>query len=244
MSVHTAEISPPQATSAGLTRHARAAGVLFLILLVCGPFSMLYVPATLIVSGDAAATADNVAANQSLLDAAIVCDVLVFLTEILMAAVLYTLFRAVSPTISMAAAFARLGQAGIMAVNLLGYLVVALLVGSAGFLAAFDTDQVNALVLLTLQAHEYGIYIGQTFFGTHLLLLGYLISRSGYVPRVFGWLVAVTAAGYLADSIGNFVFPEATGTLGVIVGVTSVIGELPFFLWLLFKGIRVRESTR
>lgn len=83
--------------------------------LVCGPFSMLYVPPKLIAP--AAAIADNVVAHRSLLDAAIVCDVLIFLAEIVMAAVLYTLFRAVSPTISMAAAFARLGQAGVMAVT-------------------------------------------------------------------------------------------------------------------------------
>jgi hypothetical protein len=228
-----------RATDTSPHAYARAAGMLFLVLLVLGPFSILFVPSQIIEAGDAAATAANVADSENLLRAAILSDTVIFLTEIAMAVVLYLLFRPVSPALSAISALARFGQAVVMAVNVLVYFVILLLLSGATYLAAVETEQREALALMFFEVHDYGVLIGQAFFGFSLLLLGYLIHRSAYVPRVLGVLMVVAAAGYLVDSLGNFVNPDAEETLSALVGVTSVIGELPFFLWLLIKGVNL-----
>jgi hypothetical protein len=222
--------------------YARAAGLLFLLLLVLGPFSILFVPSQIVEAGDAAATAANVAESENLLRIGIVSDTVIFLAEIAMAVVLFLLFRPVSPALSAISALARFGQAVVMAINVLVYFVILLLLSGAAYLAVVEQDQREALALMFFDVHDYGVYVGQAFFGFSLLVLGYLVHRSGYVPRVLGLLLAVAAAGYLADSVGNFLFPDAEDTLSALVGVTSVIGELPLFLWLLVKGVAVPLS--
>ena len=228
--------------SESLQQLARVAGLLVLALVVLGPFSILYVPSRIVVDSDAAATASNLADNETLFRLGMFSDIAILLIEVGVSAVLYVLFRAVSPALSLASAMARLAQAAVMGANLLNSAVLLLLVGGSGYLAAFDRAQLDALVALFFDLHEHGVSVGQTFFGLSLLLLGVLIRRADLVPRVFGSLMLLAAAGYLADSIGPFLVPESEAPLAVIVGVTSVVGELPFFLWLLVKGVAVRPD--
>jgi hypothetical protein len=233
MITRTAETSP--------LVYARVAGFLILIILVASPFSLVYFPSTLIVPGDATATADNIRASEWLFPLGIVSQSVVFLTEIVLTVLLYVLLRAVSRTLSLVAAFARLAMAVIQGINLLPYFIALLLLSGAGYLTVFEPDQLDALALLFLNANEYGVYIWELFFGLHLLVLGYLIFRSGYFPRILGVLVVVGSLGYLIDGYGNILFPNHEEIFGVVVGVTSIIGELPFFLWLLIKGVNVKR---
>jgi len=130
----------------------------------------------------------------------IVSDSLIFLIEIVLTALLYVLLRPVSRTLSLGAAFARLAMAVIQGINLLPYFTALLLLSGAGYLTVFEPDQLDALALLLLNAHQYGVYIWQLFFALHLFVLGYLIFNSGYFPRILGVLVVVGSLGYLADS--------------------------------------------
>ena len=212
-----------------------------LIVAILGPFSVIYVPSTLIVPGDAIATADNIRASEGLLRIGIVSDSLIFLIEIVVTVLLYVLLRPVSRTLSLVAAFARLAMAIIQGINLLPYFIALLLLSGAGYLTAFQPDQLDALVLLFLNAHQYGVYIWQMFFGFHLFVLGYLIFKSGYFPRILGILMVVGSLGYLTQSYGSILFPNYEEIFAVVVGVTAVIGELPFFLWLVIKGVNVQR---
>jgi hypothetical protein len=233
MTARTAETSP--------LVYARLAGLLLLIVAVISAFSIIYVPSTLIVPGDATATADNVRASGTLFSLGIVSDSLIFLTEIGLAVLLYVLFRPVSRTLSLVAAFARLAMGVVMGVNLLPYFIVLLLVGGAGYLTVFEPAQSDALALLFLNAHQDVVYIWQLFFGLHLAVLGWLIFKSGYFPRILGVVMVVAALGYLTDAYGNMLYPNYDATFGWIVGVTAVLGELPFFLWLLIRGVNVER---
>jgi hypothetical protein len=233
MTKRTAGISP--------LVYARIAGLLLLILLVVGPFSLIYVPSTLIVPGDATATADNIRASESLFRLGIVSDSLIFLIELVLTVLLYVLFRPVSRALSLVAAFARLAMAVIQGVNLLPYFTALLLVSGAGYLTVWEPAQSDALVLLFLNVHQYGVYIWQLFFGLHLLVLSYLIFKSGYFPRILGILMVIASLGYLVDSYGNILFPNYEVIFGVVVGVGAIIGELPFLFWLLIKGVNVQE---
>ncbi len=233
MTNRTAETSP--------LVYARIAGILAILLVVLGPFSLIYVPSTLIVPGDATATADNIRASESLFRTAIIIDLVIFFDEIVLTVLLYVLLRPVSRTLSLVAAFARLSLAIIQGINQLPSLIVLLLLSGAGYFAAFEPSQLDALVLLFLNARESGVYIWQAVFVLHLVVLGYLVFKSGYFPRILGVLLVLGGLGYLIDSFGNILFPNYEPIFGVVVVVTSIIGELPFFLWLLIKGVNVQK---
>jgi len=165
----------------------------------------------------------------------------VFLTEIVLTVLLYVLLRPVSRTLALIAAFARLALAIIQGINLLPLFIALLLLSGAGYLTVFEPDQLDALVLLFLNAHGYGVFVWQLFFGFHLFVLGFLIFKSGYFPRILGILMVLGSLGYLLDSFGNILFPNYAEIFGVVVGVTAVIGEVLFFLWLLIKGVNVER---
>ena len=155
-----------------IKRIARIAGFLILVITVFAPFSMMYVPSTLVVPGDAATTANNILASEGLFRAGIASDSIVFLIEIVVTVLLYVLLKPVSKTLSLVAAFARLAMTVVQGINLLNHFFVLLLLSGAGYLTVFASDQLHALVLLFLNAHEYVALIWGLFFGLHLLVLG------------------------------------------------------------------------
>ncbi len=221
-----------------LRKTARVAGFLYLILFVIAPFSLMYVPSSLIVHGDATTTANNIMASEWLFRLGIVGESVIFLTEIVMVVILYVLLKHVSKTIALVAAFSRLAMATVQGINLLNNFSVLLLLSGAGYLAVFEPDQLHALVLLFLNAHNYGILIGQVFFGLHLFFLGYLLFKSDYFPSILGVLLVFSSAGYLIESFGNFLLPNYEEIFSWIVLVLGIIGELPFMVWLLVKGVK------
>ena len=234
MTNRTAETSP--------LVYARLAGLLVILTVFLGPFSQLYVPSTLIVPGDAAATADNIRASGWVLRLGIVSDSLIFLIEIVVPVLLYVLLRPVSRVLSLVLAFARLATAIIQGINLLPYFIALLLLSGAGYLTVFEPAQSDALALLFLNAHQYVVYIWEIFLGLHMFVLSYLIFKSGYFPRILGVLMVFAALGYLTHGYGSILFPNYEEIFAVVVGVGAVIGELPFFIfWLLIKGVNVQR---
>jgi hypothetical protein len=151
------------------------------------------------------------------------------------------MLKPVSQSLSLAAAFARLGEAIVQAVNLLPSILAFLLVGGGSYLAVFEPEQLDALMLLSLNAFEYMILVWGFFFGLHLLLLGYLVYRSGYFPRLLGALLVLSSLGYLIESYGKFMVPQYAELFSTIVLVLGVLGELPFTVYLLWKGINVEK---
>ncbi|MHC5042745.1 MAG: DUF4386 domain-containing protein [Planctomycetota bacterium] len=220
--------------------YARTAGILLLVILACAGLGMMYVPATLIVPGDATATANNIRASESLFRLGIASDVVLALAEIVMVVVLYRLFEPVSRTLSLVAAFARLTMTVIQGANLLNRLAVLLVLGGAGYLATFGRARLDSLALLFLDVHAQVVFVWEAFFALHCLLLGYLIFKSGFLPRVLGVFMAVAAVGYATESFGNLLLPAHKKVFTAVLGV-AVVGEFPFFLWLLFKGVDVRR---
>jgi hypothetical protein len=163
--------------------YARITGLLLLIIAFLGPFSLIYVPSTLIVPGDATATADNIRASESLFRIAIISDSLIFLIEIVVTALLYVLLRPVSRTLSLVAAFARLAMAVIQGINVLPSFIVLLLLSGAGYSRAFEPGQLDALALLFLNAREYGVYIWQAFLAFICLCLAIWFSSRASSPE-------------------------------------------------------------
>ncbi len=222
-----------------IERTARLTGALILIIAVFAPFSMVFVPSTLIVPGDAATTARNIMASEGLFRLSIVSDAVVFLLEIVVVVLLYVLLRPVSKTLSLVAAFSRLAMTVIQGFNLLTHLFVLLLLGGAGYLTVFAPDQLHALALLFLNAHADVVLIWGLFFGLHLMVFGYLVYNSRYIPRIMGVVLIITSLCYLTQSFGSILLPQYKGIFA-LVGYLAII-EIAFPLWLLIKGVNVEQ---
>ena len=223
-----------------LKRTARIAGFLYLILAPFGLFSLMYV-ANLIVPGDAATTANNIMASEGLFRVSIVSESVVFLIEIVLVVMLYVLLKPVSKTLSLVAAFSRLAMAVIQGINLLNHLAALLLLSGADYLTVFQPNQLHALVLLFLNAHEYVALIWGLFFGLHLFVLGYLVYKSGYIPRILGVLLVFASLCYLTQSFGIILLPKYE-EIFALVAYLSII-EIAFPLWLLIKGVKDQQPA-
>ncbi len=220
-----------------IQKTARVTGVLILLMAVIAPFSMLYVPSTLIVPGDAASTARNLMAGEGLFRLSIVSNALIFLIEIGLCALLYVLLKPVSKTLSLVAAFARLAMTVIQGINLLNHFFVLLLLSGAAYVSAFSPEQLQALMLLFLNAHEAVVQIWGVAFALHLVVSGYLVYKSGYLPRIVGALLIVAGLCYFTQSFGNILFPESKALFATI-GLLSIV-EIALPLWLLIKGVNI-----
>lgn len=223
--------------------YARLAGIFYLLIAISGGFSIGYVPTVIVASGDATATAFNIANNLDLFRLGIVADVVVLMMEVALTVMLYKLFKPVSRTLSLIAAFCRLAMSVVMGLNLLNYLIPLLLLSGSSYLNAFESDQLHALALLFLETHQYGVYIWGLFFGFHLLVLGYLVFKSGFFPRVIGVLMMIGSFGYASESLAAISFIDNATVSAVVISflVIAVIGELSFTFWLLLKTINVNE---
>lgn len=226
----------PVAGGRSVRRTARLTGLLYLAIFVIAPFPFLIVPGVLVVDGDAATTAANVAESEGLFRAGLVAETLVVGIEIVVAGLLYGLLRPVSRSLSFAAAAARVAEAVVQAVNLLTGGMALLLVSGAAYLTVFEPAQLDALTALFLDLRVFLIMVWGVLFAFHLALLGYLVYRSGLWPRLIGGLLGLASFGYLAQSYGHLLAPQHDGLFAVLVVILAAPGELAFTLWLLWKG--------
>lgn len=222
-----------------IQKTARFAGVLYLIITIAATITHFYIPSNIIVPGDAAATANNIMMSQTLFRVGgIGSELVVLLSEILLSIVLYLLFRPVNKTLSLLAAVSRLAMTTIHGINLINYFFVILLLSGTGYLAVFEDGQLNALVMLFLDAHSYGFTIGIAFLTLHVFLLGYLIFKSDYLPRILGVLFVLAGIGYLVDSFALLLSSTYT-TTPAFLAIPIALAEIAFPLWLLIKGVNV-----
>lgn len=220
-----------------LRRLTRVAGTLYLVIFVVYPLATL-VRSSLVVPGDAAATADNIRAQETLFRWGMVGEATIVLVEIGLAAVLYALLRPVSRSVSLAASLARVAEAVVMAAGcLLTSIVTVLLVSDLEYLDAFDADQRDGLALLFQNANDHIVLVWGFFFALSLVLTGWLVYRSGFLPRLPGILLGLAGVGYFVQSFGTFLAPGLAGTWSLVVLVLAIPGELVFAVWLLTKGV-------
>ncbi|AEA46667.1 DUF4386 domain-containing protein [Archaeoglobus veneficus] len=229
MKSHIADIS--------LRKAAIVAGFGLLFMTIAATFAYFYVLSNLIVPGDAATTANNIMANELLFRTAIDSFIIVVILDVVVAWALYVLLKPVNKSLSLLAAWFRLVYATIFGISLHNFFSVLLLLSGADYLTVFETGQLHAQVMLFLNAFSYGWLIGLVFFGLHLSVLGYLVFKSGYIPRILGVLLIIAGFGYLIDSFAKFLFPNYEATIGLF----TFIGELLFMLWLLLKGAKIPE---
>jgi hypothetical protein len=224
-----------------IQQNARFAGVLYLVITVAAIVAHMYVPSLIIVPGDAAATANNINESATLFRLGTVGgELVVLLSEVVLAVVLYVLLKPVNKTLSLIAAVSRLVMTTVHGINMINYFFAMLLVSGTGYLSVFSTEQAQSLAMLFLEAHGYGFTIGIAFLTIHVFVLGYLIFKSGYFPKVLGVLFIAAGVGYLVDSFALLLLPSYKTTPGIIAAIIA-IAEIAFPVWLLIKGVNLEK---
>jgi hypothetical protein len=220
---------------------SRIGGVLYLILIVVGLFGEAFVRNRLIVSGDATATAANIRSLESLWRFGIAAELFLLICAVGLSLIFFVLLRPVSRDLALLAAFFNLVSIALEAAATL-HLVAALFpLGNAAYLRAFEPEQLYAMASLSVKSHSYGFGVSLIFFGCVCLVLGYLIFRSGYLPKALGVLMQIAGLSYLTNSFALLLAPNFASRIFPAILVPAFVGEASLCLWLLVKGVNVEK---
>jgi len=220
---------------------ARIAGFLYFIYIVATMFANVS-RTKLIVFGDAIATANNILASEWLFRIGFVSDVLAGVLFLLAAWALYVLLKPVNKNIAMLFLLLNLGGVAVQCLNMLNLFAAGLLLSGADYLKVFPTDQVQSLAMFFLYLYKNGFMIAQFFYAAWLLPLGYLVFKSGYLPKILGIIVMIECFAWLIYPLQFFLFPtyEFIAYLSSAVGF---IGEFSLAFWLLIKGVKEHKPN-
>lgn len=222
--------------------YARVGGVLYLIIIIVGLLGEAFVRASLIVPGNPTATAERIRSSELLWRASIAGELFLLLPcAIALTLIFYLLLSPVSRELALLAVFFNLVSITIEAANQLHLLAALFPLGDANYLRAFESEQLHALATFSLRSHGHGFTVGLIFFGWECLVLGYLIFRSGYLPRTLGILMLIAGLCYLTNSLALIVSPSLAGRLFPAILIPVFVGEASLCLWLLVKGVNVSK---
>lgn len=221
-----------------LKKTARLTGFTFLFAIAIVVFSNYSVTFRFIVA-DAAETAQNIIANQTLFRINIVCNLIYLVTLIVMLTSLYGILKQVNKNLALVAAFFRLIYAliwGIIALNIFGALR---LLGDATYLSAFEADQLQALTRLHLKSSWDAYYIGLPFWGLASAVCSYLWFKSRYIPRVLAFFGIISSVWCVICAFIFIIFPNFEKTISLsLFDMPLVIFEITLGFWLLFRGLK------
>ena len=216
------------------------AGLAILGSVIVAPFAELYAYPKIIVPYQAAETAKNIVENRALFIALIFAYFITFLLDIVIAWALYIFLKPVNDSLSLLIACLRIVYAVIAIVALNNLVTAFQLLDTPGYLKLFDQNQLNVQAMLYLRAFKNHWYFGIILFAIHLLLLGFLVLKSTYIPKALGVILIITGSGYLLTTLRPFLFPR----LHIDFAKYTFYGELIFMLWLLFRGGRSQERIK
>ena len=228
-------------TSAKTT--ARTAGLFYLLVAVCGGFAELYVRDRIVVPGNAAETARNLLASENLFRFALISDLIMVTSYLLLGLTLYALLQSVDENMARFMVAFNLIGVPVMGLNMLNHFASLYVLSGADYLNVFSAEQLNAWSLFFLDLHRYGYVIAQVSTGSWLLPLGYLVYKSGLFPRMIGTLLMLASVGYLLDLFAQFLLPNYADVIEVVALTPASIAELVFLSWLLIKGVKTGQRT-
>jgi hypothetical protein len=222
-------------------RYARIAGAFYLVIFIAGLFGEMFVRAKIVVSGDAAATAHNLLASTTLWRMGIAGDVIMHLCDIPVMLCLYVLLRVVNRRLALLSVLFNLVQTAVLVGIKLFLLLPLFILGGAAYMNAFTPDQQIALAYLSIKLHGYGFGLGLFFFAGTCLTEGYLIWRSGFLPRVLGVGMGIAGACYLINSFALILAPALQDRLFPAIMLPVMLAELSLALWLLIRGVNAAK---
>ena len=223
----------------GLTLRQAALIAGFGYLLMPVTVAEFYINPKLLIPGNIEQTAQNIVAHGRLFGAAILCYLITLILDVVIAWALYILLVPVNRSVSLLTAWFRLMYTAIALVSLLNLTTVHRLLHTPDYLTAFGSGPLHAQVMLLLNSYRYDWSMSLTVFGIHLGLLGYLIYRSGYIPKIIGVLLVIDGLGWVITPLKPYLYPGAH--LEFFFPVSFV--ELLLPLWLVIRGWKIQEPT-
>lgn len=217
------------------------AGFLYFIYIVATMFADVS-RTKLVVFGDAITTANNILASERLFRIGFISDVLAGVLFLLAAWALYVLLKPVNKNVALLFLLLNLGGVAVQCINMLNLFSVVLLLSGADYLKVFQIDQLQALAMFFLYLYKNGFMIAQFFYAAWLFPLGYLVFKSGYLPKALGIIVMIECFGWLMRPFQFFLFPtyEVIPYFSFAIGF---IGEFGLTLWLLVMGAKDQPSS-
>jgi hypothetical protein len=215
---------------------ARLAGVFYLLTFITG-FVSLFAAGRFIVSGDAAATASNILANETSFRWGLTANLLATVCYVGVTALFYELFKPVNRSLALLAACASLVGCAVGGLSSLFQLAPMTILGGAMSSSAFKTDQLETLAFVLLKLNAQTTTLSLVFFGCYCLLIGCLIFRSIFLPRVLGLLMALGGLGWLTGSFASLLSPPLANALSPYILTPGILGEGALTLWLLVVGV-------
>lgn len=224
-------VAPPDEN---IQAYARVAGILGLLTIIGGGFGEAYVPGAMIVSGDAAATAHNILTGESLFRWGFAGYLLEALCDAGLTMAFWVLMRPVNRNVAMLMVVLRIiSTCGFASAEMLYFGALRTLKG-ATTLAAFQPDQLSGIAYMLIQVSAFGQALFSMFYGVASIVFGWLIYRSGYLPRIFGVAMAIMGLAFTART---FLLVLAPAYASPFLLATAAIAFIPFVLWLLIRGV-------
>lgn len=222
------------------------AGISYLLIIATGITAEMGVRASIKVPDDAQATMMNLIAAESTFRLAVVADLIMIVCDVIVALLFFLLLKPVNSPLASLAAIFRLMQATFLSLNLM-HLFSAIALVQPGTVTALGQEVAAAQMMMALNAHALGYSIGLVFFGLSLLVLGYLMIKSTYIPRFLGYVMLIVSAGYLIDSGAQILmtqYADFAHLFALVVFVPALLGELTLAIWLVFRGVSVPDHGR
>ena len=202
-------------------------------------FAEFYSYSHLVVRGDMARTTHNIQAHPDLFFVTFLCYFGSFICDIVIAWGLYFLLKPVNPALSLLMAWFQIVYAAVGLSAAMNLVTVLRLLDRPEYLALLGTVPLQGQVGLLLASFRASWEMSLALFGIHLVLAGYLVYRSSYIPKILGFLLALAGLGYMINSVAPYLLPGANLDWLVI----TFTGELFFLLWLLIKGWRLKDQV-
>lgn len=221
---------------------ARLAGFLYLIVVLCGTLYLQYIPSNIKLKGDPSAIMPRLINAELLFRVGIVCEIICWVAFLVLPIVLYKLFKPVNGTVARLMVVFAIVQVPIAFMNLLNKFAVLSLISGSAYFKVFPTDRLPAQILFYLNLYQQGNFINQIFWGIWLFPFGYLVFKSGFLPKILGILLMAGCLGYLIDFFGSFLFPEYDKTIiSNYITLPASLGEIGICLWLMIIGIKDKQ---
>ena len=220
---------------------ARLAGFLWLLMFVFGPIAQI-IRSKLFLTGDMAATANNIMTNEFLFRVGFVSDLMMMIIYVLLPLALYKLLSTVNKNLAILMVIFVILGTSINMINLLNEFASLHLLSGAKYLSVFESAQLQAQSMLSYDLYLHGYEIANIFFGLWLIPLGLLVYKSGFIPRVLGILLVVGGCGLFLNVFIHFLFPGYE-IVSTILLIPQTLAEFLILAWLLVRGINESKVT-
>jgi Domain of unknown function (DUF4386) len=225
-----------------IKKQARVAGLIYFLASLPAPLGLVYVPNKLIVLNDATATANNIRASESLLRLGIASELWQATMFIFVVLAPYRLFKAVNEAHALAMMIPMLVSIPIFLLSVVNEIGALLLVSGADFLSVFNPGQLSSLAYLFMRLHSRTILVAYIVGSFWFFPFGILVIRSGFIPRILGYLLFLAPFGYLPSSLAFLLLPSYGPVIETFTSMLPVC-EVPIILWLLIWGAKVQPTS-